>query len=170
MKNSLIAFLLAAFLPAAAQDFKLEKLPDLINSSYDEITPVPSRDGKTLYFTRVGYPDFDQTLFIDSVDQARQRSPEQYMTLLSDIYSQMAGTGIYAPTRSSYNQDVWSVQVDSTNFSTPVHPRYPLNNALPNSLVSITPDPNVFYTINQFDPRGNMQRGFSTIRRLTDST
>jgi outer membrane protein OmpA-like peptidoglycan-associated protein len=170
MKHSLIAILLAAFQPVVAQDFKLEKLPDFINSQFDEITPVPSRDGGTLYFTRIGYPEFEQTLWIDSVEQSQRLSPEQYQNLLSKIYSDMAGTGIYNPVRAVFNQDVWSAQVDSSRFGALVHPKYPLNNALPNSLVTITPDPNAFYVINQFDSKGNMQRGFSIVRRISDST
>jgi hypothetical protein len=46
----------------------VEKLPEIINSKFDEITPVPSRDGKTLYFTRVGYPDFNRTLIFDTIN------------------------------------------------------------------------------------------------------
>lgn len=170
MRQSLIILLLAAFQPIAAQDFKLEKLPEYINSMYDEITPVPSRDGKTLYFTRVGYPDFEQTLFIDSIEQSTTLSPERYMSVLSGIYTGMAGSGVYNPARSPYNQDVWAVRVDTSSFGALVHPGYPLNNALPNSIVTITPDPNAFYTVNQFDTRGNMQRGFSVVRRVSDST
>ena len=40
-----------------AQGFKPEKLSDEINSSYDEINPVVSGGGDTLYFTRVNHPD-----------------------------------------------------------------------------------------------------------------
>lgn len=170
MRYPLIVFLLAAFQSVVAQDFKLEKLPEFINSIYDEITPVPGRDGKTLYFTRVGYPEFEQTLLIDSVEQSKTLSPERYLNVLSGIYTDMAGTGVYNPVRSPFNQDVWAVQVDSSSFGELIHPGYPLNNALPNSIVTITPDPNAYYTINQFDTRGNMQRGFSIVRRLTDST
>ena len=76
-----------------AQDyFMLQKLPDFINSPYAEITPVPGRDGRTLYFTRVGHPDFDHTLFVDSVDMAQKLSPEKYEELLGDVYGQIAGS------------------------------------------------------------------------------
>lgn len=170
MKNILLPIFLFVSQLIVAQDFKLEKLPDSVNSIYDEITPVPSRDGKTLYFTRVGFPDFERTLFIDSVEQSGLMSPERYLNFLSGVYSDMAGSGVYNPVRSSYNQDVWWVPADSSGFGMPQHPGYPLNNALPNSLVAITPDPNAFYVINQFDRRGNMSRGFSIVRRLGDST
>lgn len=170
MKNAFILILLASFQSLVAQDFKLEKLPDFINSIYDEITPVPSRDGRTLYFTRVGYPEFERTLLLDSVEQSKALSPERYERVLASIYTEMAGTGVYNPVRSPFNQDVWAVRVDSSGFEIPMHPGYPLNNALPNSIVTITPDPNAFYVVNQFDARGNMSRGFSIVRRLSDST
>lgn len=170
MKQLCIFFLL--FLPtlAGAQDFKLEKLPEPINSPFDEITPVPSRDGKILYFTRVGYPEFDQTLYLDSVEQSRKLSIEQYQSTLSNIYSEIAGVSVYNPVRSPFNQDIWAVPIDSSGFGfgTVIHPKYPLNNALPNSIVTITPDPNAFYVINQFDPRGNMAKGFSVVRRASN--
>lgn len=170
MKYVLIFFLIFFLQPVGAQDFKLEKLPDFINSEFDEITPVPGRDGKTLYFTRVGYPEFERTFYIDSIEQFSTLAAERYMTVLTSIYSDMAGSNVYNPARSAYNQDVWSVRVDTSGFGTLEHPGYPLNNALPNSIVTITPDPNAFYTVNQFDRRGNMQRGFSIVRKLSDST
>lgn len=37
-------------------DAEIERLPDLINSSYDEIFPVISPDGHTLYFDRKNHP------------------------------------------------------------------------------------------------------------------
>lgn len=144
-------------------------MPPFINSPYDEITPVPSRDGRTLYFTRVGYPEFDRTLLIDSVDMAVKLSPEQYPAALSDVYSQIASRKIINPERSAFNQDIWIAQGDSFDFLEVSHPGYPLNNALPNSMVTITPDPNAFYVINQFERNGNMDRGFSLVRRTADS-
>ena len=40
-----------------AQQYQLEKLSPQVNSGYDEISPVVTRDGKTLFFTRVGDPN-----------------------------------------------------------------------------------------------------------------
>lgn len=150
--------------------YVLEKLPSFINSSFDEITPVPSRDGRTLYFTRVGYPEFNRTLFIDSVDMAIKLPPEKYPSTLSDVYSQIAGRYIGTPERSAFNQDIWIAKADSFDFLTVEHPGYPLNNALPNSMVTITPDPNAFYVINQFQRNGNMDRGFSLARRTPEDS
>lgn len=173
MKKFAHVFLLivATGYSSGAQDFKLEKLPDFINSQFDEISPVPSRDGQTLFFTRVGYPEFEGTLFIDSVDQFKTLPPERYRSVLAGVYSQIAGSPVYNLERSPFNQDVWIATGDSVGvFTAVIHPKFPLNNALPNSIVTITPDPNAYYVINQFDRRGNMQRGFSIIRRTTDST
>jgi len=149
--------------------FQLEKLPDNINSPYAEITPVPSRDGRTLYFTRVGHPDFNQTLLIDSVDMSATLTDKEYMSVLSEVYTQISGKKVFNPVLSSFNQDIWIARADSFDFVRTEHPGYPLNNALPNSMVTITPDPNSFYVINQFQRNGNMDRGFSRVSITQDS-
>ncbi len=148
------------------QYFQLEKLPEFINSSYDEITPVPSRDGNTLFFTRVAYPEFNRYLFLDSVDLYKKYPPEKYDRILRNIYSELAGKPVSDPATSSFNQEVWIAEGDSANFYFLLHPKEPLNNALPNSIVAITPDPNAFYCINQFSEKGDMNKGFSLIKRV----
>jgi len=167
--NTILSVLFLLLFPvlARSQDnlFKIEKLPDFINSGYDEITPVPSRDGNTLYFTRVAYPEFNRYLFLDSVDLYKKYPAEQYDRLLRNIYSDLSGKPVKDPTLSPFNQDVWIAEGDSADFWFLMHPLEPLNNALPNSIVTITPDPNAFYCINQFSPKGDMTKGFSLIRR-----
>ncbi len=160
---------LADFSALLAQNYTVEKLPDFINSPADEITPVLSRDGRTLYFTRVGFPDFDHTIQWDTINWATKLQPEAYRTFLAGIYSEISGMQVLDPVHSSFNQDIWIATGDSAAFTAISHPGPPLNNALPNSLVSITPDPNAFYIINQFTKEGDMDRGFSLIRRTTDS-
>ncbi len=152
-----------------AQDFLLEKLPDFINSTYDEISPVPGRDGKTLYFTRVAYPEFDRTLLIDSVDQSTKLTAPAYLQFLSEVYTEINGKAVYDPVRSVFNQDIWIASGDSVGqFDTVTHPGFPLNNALPNSLVAITPTPGSFYVINQYPPRGGLNKGFSFVRKKSE--
>jgi hypothetical protein len=124
--------------------FQLEKLPDNINSPYAEITPVPSRDGRTLYFTRVGHPDFNQTLLIDSVDMSATLTDKEYLSVLSEVYTQISGKKVFNPVLSSFNQDIWIARADSFDFVRTEHPGYPLSNALPSSMpLTITPDPNL---------------------------
>ena len=164
----LLPILLFPFLTWGQQDlFQLEKLPEFINSAYDEITPVPSRDGNTLYFTRVAYPEFNHYLFLDSVDLYKKYPLEKYNSILRDIYSALSGKPVQDPAASSFNQDVWVAEADTlADFYFLMHPAEPLNNALPNSIVTITPDPNAFYCINQFSEKGDMTKGFSLIRRV----
>lgn len=167
----LIAFLFPLFQLSAQSDWKLERLPDSINSPYDEINPVPSRDGKTLYFTRVGYPEFNRTLIFDTINYAEKLEPQKYLQMLGRLYGELGQTVPRDPTRSAFNQDVWMSMADSAaQFNVSTHPGYPLNNALTNSLVAITPDPNAFYIVNQFKPEGDMKRGFSVIQKQKDGT
>ncbi|MBL7798682.1 MAG: OmpA family protein [Saprospiraceae bacterium] len=173
MKYLFVFFLLTLQQLVPAQNevlFQLEKLPEFINSAYDEITPVPSRDGNTLYFTRVAYPEFNRYLFLDSVDLYKKYPQEKYERILRTAYSELAGKSVHDPASSPFNQDVWIAESDTlANFYYLEHPAEPLNNALPNSITCITPDPNAFYCINQFSEKGDMTKGFSLIRRV-DST
>ena len=167
-KFILVPFTLSFSFLLHAQDdlFKIEKLPEFINSAYDEITPVPSRDGNILYFTRVAYPEFNRYLFLDSVDLYKKYPAEKYDRLLRNIYTELSGKPVKDPAASPFNQDVWIAEGDSANFWLLKHPSEPLNNALPNSIVTITPDPNAFYCLNQFSQKGDMNKGFSLIRRI----
>lgn len=115
--------------------------------------------------SHVGYPEFNRYLFLDSVDLYKKYPPEQYDRLLRNIYSDLSGKPVKDPALSPFNQDVWITEGDSADFWFLMHPLEPLNNALPNSIVTITPDPNAFYCINQFSPKGDMTKGFSLIRR-----
>ena len=147
----------------------LEKLPEQINSSlYNEIGPVLSYDGQTLYFTRVGHPDFDKTLIIEGENQFLKMPEVQYINLLAKIYTQLAGSKIRNPIHSEYNQDVWIGNLENNNFVSLEHPKAPLNNALPNSICAVTPDKSSFIVLNQFLPEGGMDQGFSIIRKIND--
>lgn len=168
--------ILAAFLywcatanSISAQIFTVEKLPEIVNSAYEEITPVPNREGNLLFFTRVGYPEFDRTLVLDTTDWAKKLKPDAYRKFLGEVYSEIAGYTIFDPERSKFNQDVWIAHGDSATFTGVEHPGPPLNNALPNSITAITPDPNAYYCINHFKRTGDMSKGFSIIRYRSDS-
>lgn len=154
-----------------SQNFILEKISNTVNSSKDEITPVPSRDGRVLYFTRVGYPEFEKSLFLNGTDLSQQYDGPRFTQELSGIFSNIAGMNIVDPVSSSFNQDIWMANLDSAGAVLDVeHPGFPLNNALPNSIVSITPDPNAFYIINKFAASGGMEKGFSLVRKMPDGS
>ena len=161
---ALVLFLLPCWL--SAQEMRLEKLEASINSpDYDEISPVITQDGGTLFFTRVAYPDFERTLMVNG--QNMDYGPaEDYQRTLAEVYSQMAGYAIENPFSSEYNQDVWIARGSDGIFTGIEHPGPPLNNAFPNSVCAPTPQLNEYVVINRTDRFGNLQSGFSTVRKL----
>jgi hypothetical protein len=147
--------------------FQLEKLPDFINSAYNEITPVPSRDGNTLYFTRVAYPEFNHVIFFWIACGFIPQVPARISTIASlrNIYSELSWEACQL-TLCSISRLIRmyglpkAIRPTSTYL---MHIRQePLNNALPNSIVAITPDPNAFYCINQFSEKGRHDQRFFT--------
>ncbi|MCB0704804.1 MAG: OmpA family protein [Saprospiraceae bacterium] len=149
--------------PLSGQE--LEKLPTSINdATLDEISPVLSTDGHTLFFTRVGSPDFIRELLIDSVDVFISE-PDNYASYLREAYSQIAGRQILHPEKSDYNQDIWVADSENGYFDRISHPGSPLNNALPNSICALTNQPNEYIVINRFPKGGGMQQGFSIVRQ-----
>lgn len=169
LKNILffVFFFITTFL--FGQQLKLEKLGNDINTKYDEITPVLNKKGDILCFTRVGYKDFNRTLYDNGVDLKNSLSRRAYKNKLANIFSEIAGYSIDKPFKSGFNQDIWIAYGNKNNFHTVSHPGYPLNNALPNSLCAFTPDQQSAIVINQFDQDGGMKKGFSISRRMTNS-
>ncbi len=148
-----------------AQRYIVERLPEPVNSAYDEINPVISQDGQTLFFTRSGYPESERYLKSGGIDISGGLSPEAYAQLLRSIYSGIAGYDTGDPFTSSFNQDVWIGVLVNGIVTGAIHPGPPLNNAYPNTISSLTPDPDVFVVINQYPDTGGVQKGFSLIGR-----
>lgn len=149
---------------------EIEKLPASVNTHlYDESAPVLSKDGSTLFFTRTGYPVFDATLNIDGM-LTSDRDTEMFEARLSEIYSQISGSTVTDPFSSVYNQDIWMVPIEQDSIMNDIHPGYPLNNALPNSLVSTGMKPDEYVIINQFYEDGSMYAGFSRVNIKDDGT
>lgn len=154
-----------------AQDFILEKLNDGINTrEYNEISPSVSRDGNTLFFTRVGYPIFQKALFEEGHNLASIFTEDQYDDYLQELFSAIAGKHVVDPVASGFNQDIWIAHSVHNEFDQIRHPEYPLNNALPNSICSLTPLANQAIVINQFSNVGGMQKGFSRVRQAKDGS
>ena len=152
-----------------AQIFKVEPLHNNINTQqYDEISPVISIDGKTLYFTRVGYPTFNRTLKLDGKDIALELNSEEYNQKLSTIFSKIANKFIPNPIQSQFNQDIWIAETVFDDFDKISHPDYPLNNALPNSVSALTPNGNELVVINKFSQVGGLEKGFSICRKQSN--
>lgn len=151
--------------------YSVEKLGPKINSDqYDEISPVVTRDGRTLYFTRIGAPDFNRTLIQDEKDLSKTLPESQYSDNLKSIYSQIAESKVLDPVSSSINQDIWVADSKSALFDQVLHPGFPLNSALPNSVCSLSPQDNRIVTINHFAKDGSMFKGFSYMDRKSDGS
>lgn len=172
LRTFFVLFFTCCFRFAFAQPtntYSLEKMRNGINTNeYDEITPVVSYDGETLYFTRVGSPEFARYLQIDSTNAFYDFHPRDLEYNLQKIYSEIAGYPIADPIRSDLNQEVWIAETEHEPFDKVRHPYAPLNNVLPNSICSLTPQAETFIIVNQFPPDGGLLPGFSIIRRVED--
>jgi len=159
--------------PVYAQEgrLKIEKLSSRINSAnYDETNPVVSRDGRTLYFTRVGHPGFKRTLIQDGMDLSARMNAGDYDALLKEVYEEISAEAGHDPNSSPFNQDIWIAESHLTEFDVLVHPEHPVNNALPNSVCSLTPNPDELIIVNEFYADGSMYKGFSILAKDKDGT
>src|SRR5688500_324730 len=150
---------------------EIEKLPSSVNTDlYDESAPILSKDGRTLFFTRTGFPDFEATLLNPGGQLTSAQDDTLFQNRLSEIYSQIAGTPVPDPYTSVYNQDIWLVPIEDDSIRKAIHPEFPLNNALPNSLVSTGMKADEYVVINQFYDDGSMYAGFSRVIIFEDGT
>lgn len=149
--------------------YKVEKLGMNINSDlYDEISPVLSRDGTTMYFTRVASPDFCRTLIQDEIDISATYTEAEYFNELKSIYTQIAGKYVDDPFTSTINQEIIIAESGSSPFDKVYQPGYPLNNALPNSVCALAPFDQGLVVINHFFKDGGMHNGFSFSHKAED--
>ncbi len=171
MRNLLLLCLWAYVSAVSGQDFILKKLDTSINTrSFDEIAPCISNDGQRLFYTRTGYPDFDQTLIESDEDLSIILPKAKYDQRLREIYTLLGDKPGEKTYQSAFNQDIWEARWDGNNFVTDNHPEYPLNNALPNSVSSFGADDQTLVLINQFIVGGGMAKGFSTVKQKKDGT
>lgn len=146
---------------------ELERLSSKINSEYDEISPVLSKDGERLYFTRIGYPIFNETIVQHGKRITDMMPNDKVDSLLRIIYTEISGRYIQNPRSSSFNQDIWIAELGNNGKIKEVwHPGYPLNNALPNTVLSIIQNSNELILLNQFDESGYMKEGISSSKVL----
>ncbi len=162
----IFSFLLVPGFAKAQNTIVAEALPRTINSQYDELTPVILADGKALFFTRAGSPDFDHTLMYDGQNLFETMNYNEYLSTLRQAYHDISGSWVGGVHQSPANQDIWFASFETQKVE---HLSHPLNNALPNSVLCRTPDPDVFYVLNRHDQFGGVEKGVSMIKRLGDS-
>jgi OmpA-OmpF porin, OOP family len=169
---SLTVLLSTTYCTMRGQSYIVEKLDSTINSKeFDEVTPIVTHDGGTLFFTRVGSSDFNKTIWIDGKDVSDDYKYNEYLHNLREIYSEIAAKPIVGnPEKSDFNQDIWYVESREKPFDHLNHPPSPLNNALPNSICSLTPDGDTYIVVNQFSKDGGMNKGFSLVQQLPDGS
>ncbi|MEM1319275.1 MAG: OmpA family protein [Bacteroidota bacterium] len=154
---------------SAQSDYQIEKLHAGINTDdYDEISPVVNLEGDRMFFTRVGYPEYKSTLIEKGKDLSKEMPKASFRDYLKGIFSTIAKRHITNPEQSSFNQDIWVAKSSSSVFDSIAHPEYPLNNALPNSVCSLTPSENEVILLNQFVEEGGMRKGFSVSRQYAN--
>jgi len=111
MRNLLLLCLWAYAFVVSGQDFVLKKLGPSINTdTFDEIAPCISENGERLFYTRTGYPDFNQTLIEFDQDLSIILPKIKYDQRLREIYALLGdrpGGKIYD---SDFNQDIWEAR------------------------------------------------------------
>ncbi len=166
-----IFFCSFSILSAQSGSTVVEKLPEMINTPYHETAPVLSRDAQTLYFTRIGDPDFNRTLIEKGKNVTDSLDEVIYLDYLGRVYKEIGGKTVKKPVYSSaFNQDVWVCELVDGTPENLIHPPYPLNSALPNSVCSVTPFGRSLVVLNQFPEEGGMKDGYSMVQKLNDST
>jgi hypothetical protein len=124
-----------------AQPYVVEKLPESINTKeFDEVTPIVTHDGGTVFFTRVGSGDFNKTILIDGKDVSDDYMYRDYLANLRAIYSEIAGRQILGnPEKSDFNQDIWYAESREREFDHLVHPPTRFRTAFARSLPRAMP-------------------------------
>lgn len=151
-----------------AQDVR--KLPaPLSTDQYDEIGIVASKDGQELWFTRVGSPDFVRVLWQEQRNVLDGMSTDAIERRLASVYSAIAGYSVSNPIQSEFNQDIFLARPAEDTYRI-IHPGYPANNALPNSVVGIDEKSPGLFLLNQFYKDGHMLEGISRMKMTSPSS
>lgn len=114
-----------------------ENLGENVNSPFDEVLPVISPDGKTLYFCRKNHPDNTGTQKLDDIWYAEREDSADGKPLQKPRWGKAKNIG------------------------------QPLNNNAPNSVCAILPDGNTMLVLNSYLPSGRMAPGVSMTYRTT---
>lgn len=165
MKKFIALFVLLASYVSINAQHSLKKLSYPVNTDYhNEVSPVFNNEGSNLIFTRIGSLEYNKTLIINGIDVFTSEDHETYLNRLTEVYNQISNYPITDPVHSSFNQDVFLAKIKNDKITDVIHPGYPLNNALPNSICSVFGDAGQDYLLlNEFSTNGSMIEGFSSV-------
>ena len=154
-----------------AQQTTIERLPRSVNTfGYHEISPIVSYDGKKLFFTRIGDPDYVKKITYQGQSLSIEQDSLLFMRVVKKIFSDISGIRVQNPQYSAFNQDIIQANLDQKeNITSVIRPLEPLNNALPNSICSPGEHENEYIIHNEFFREGGMKGGFSRIYQISDS-
>ncbi|TAD97787.1 MAG: hypothetical protein EAZ97_11880 [Bacteroidetes bacterium] len=123
-----------------------ENLGNSLNSLYEEVLPLISPDGKTLYFSRTNHP-------------------ENTAVTAEDLQGKFS----YLQSSNGNNDDIWfSKNVDGTWQKAEKMPS-PLNNKSRNAVFTVTPDGNTLLLANRYTEDGNCFAGLSMSRQIAQN-
>jgi outer membrane protein OmpA-like peptidoglycan-associated protein len=170
MTQKLFALIPILFLwglsPTLSQE--LIKLPAPLNTEdKDEILPVINKKGDVLMFTRVAAEDYERVLLVDGKNIFEQ-DEQLAENLLRDIYTDLGERPNTSPDQSVFNQDIMEAKLSNGNPVSVEHPSYPLNNALPNSVLANIPDHESYIVNNIYYRAGGMDEGISMVKKGAD--
>ncbi len=136
----------------------------------DEILPVVNAKENSILFTRVGDPDFRKVLVVEGINIYDQDKSTADSVLL-DIYKDLGDQTGLDPVASVFNQDIFIGYLDETGkVKRLVHPDAPLNNALPNAVLTYIPDYNRYIVNNIYYQSGGMSGGISMVKQNANGT
>lgn len=157
------------FKPLLSQDLSRLDLP-VNTEDKDEILPVVNAKDNAILFTRVGDPDFKKVLVVEGnnvYDQDKWIAD----SVLMDIYKDLGDQAGLDPAASVFNQDIFIGYLDDAGtIKKLVHPNAPLNNALPNAVLSYIPDYNRYIVNNIYYQSGGMSSGISMVKQNANGT
>ena len=144
---------------------ELVKFPAPLNTDdKDEILPVINQTGDILMFTRVAAKDYERVLLVNG-ENLFDQDEKLAESILRDIYTDLGESKNIHPSNSVFNQDILEARIQGGNPVSVNHPAYPLNNALPNSVLATISDQDTYIVNNIYYRSGGMDEGISMVRK-----
>jgi len=175
MKNALLILFISFLITTGAiAQIKVEKLPEPVNTIYNEVSCVISKKGNRLYFTRNSHP---QNLNTGRSNSRFNRYPPEIRDTMAQIiygdkYANLTDLHNldkvnFSYTYSSVNQDIWVAELKSKSKFVVWHPGSPINTANNNSVCS-TYGKDGLLLFGEYEKNFSRTIGYSSTRELAN--